>query len=249
MTADDAGDDVDLDDSDVDDADIDDADDDGEAAVLDLSFAALLAEPGVEEHCELRSRFGFMAYHGGALEVMTDVIARAAADASGASYYGVHQPDGMRHHLPSIRVRPDESPALAAFVDHVDVVVTVHGFGRRGLFTSLLLGGRNRELAEHLATYLRPALPAYDVVTDLDGIPSALRGLHHDNPVNLPSGAGVQIELPPRVRGSSPLWWDWERGLTPHTAALVDALAAACATWIDERGGRAALGGSRGAAR
>ena len=42
-------------------------------------FADLLATPGVEEVCELRSRFGFMAYHGGALEEMTDVIASAAA--------------------------------------------------------------------------------------------------------------------------------------------------------------------------
>jgi phage replication-related protein YjqB (UPF0714/DUF867 family) len=248
------GDDADVDEdddaNDVDDADDADDDDDDDASVVDdLSFAALLAEPGVEEHSELRSRFGFMAYHGGALEVMTDVIARAAADASGASYYGVRQPDGMRHHLPSIRVRPAESPALAAFVDHVDVVVTIHGFGRRGLFTSLLLGGRNRQLAEHVAAHLRPALPAYDVVTDLDHIPSALRGLHSDNPVNLPTHGGVQIELPPRVRGSSPLWWDWERGLTPHTAALVDALAAACTTWSSAGDDRPALGGCRGAAR
>jgi phage replication-related protein YjqB (UPF0714/DUF867 family) len=222
---------ADLDD--VDSAEVDDADDVDDVAVVDLTFAALLAEPGVEERCELRSRFGFMAYHGGSLEVMTDVIARAAADAGGASYYGVHQPDGMRHHLPSIRVRPAESEALAAFVAHVDVVVTIHGFGRRGLFTSLLLGGRNRELAEHVAGHLRPALPAYDVITDLGRIPPALRGQHDANPVNLPRGAGVQIELPPRVRGSSPLWWDWERGLTPHTVALVEALAAACRSWED----------------
>ena len=53
-----------------------------------MNFAELLAQPGVEEVCELRSQFGFMAFHGGALEAMTDVIARAAADASGASYYG-----------------------------------------------------------------------------------------------------------------------------------------------------------------
>ena len=207
-----------------------------DAAEVDISFAELLATDGVEEHCELRGRFGFMAFHGGSLEVMTDVIARAAADACDASYYGVHQPEGMRAHIASTKVRPAESPALAAFVDHVDVVVTVHGFGRRGFFTSLLLGGRNRDLAEHLATYLRPALPAYDIVTDLERMPSALRGQHDRNPVNLPRGAGVQIELPPRVRGSSPLWWDWETGLTPHTRALVDALAEAGRTWSDRSG-------------
>lgn len=198
-----------------------------------LDFAELLAAPGVEEHCELRSTFGFMAYHGGALEEMTDVIARHAAEQAGASYYGVHQPRGMRNHISSTRVRPEESERLAAYLGHVHVVVTVHGFGRRGLFASLLLGGRNRLLADHVASHLRPNLPAYDVVTELDRIPSELRGQHPLNPVNLPRGGGVQIELPPRVRGSSPLWWDWEGGLTPHTEALVAALADAAMAWSD----------------
>jgi phage replication-related protein YjqB (UPF0714/DUF867 family) len=195
-------------------------------------FAALLATPGVREVCELRGPFGFMAYHGGALEAMTDVIATAAAERSGASLYAVVQPDGMREHLPSIRVRPDESPALARFVDHVDVVVTIHGYGRLGLFCSLLLGGGNRRLAEHVGAALRQRLPAYDIRTDLDEIPAELRGLHARNPVNLPPQQGCQIELPPRVRGSSPLWWDWEGpGLTPHTEALIDGLAHAATTW------------------
>jgi phage replication-related protein YjqB (UPF0714/DUF867 family) len=195
-------------------------------------FAALLARPGVREVVELRGRIGFMAYHGGALEEMTDVIAAAAAERSGASLYAVLQPDGMREHLPSIRVRPSESPQLAAFLDHVDVVVTIHGFGRRGMFTSLLLGGGNRSFAEHVAAALRAALPAYEVVTDLERIPPALRGQHPENPVNQPPAKGVQIELPPRVRGSSPLWWDWDGpGLTPHTESLIGALASAAITW------------------
>ena len=42
-------------------------------------FAAILNAPGVREICELRGRVGFMAYHGGNLELMTDVIASAAA--------------------------------------------------------------------------------------------------------------------------------------------------------------------------
>ena len=55
-------------------------------------FAELLAEPGVEEELVLGSRFGFMAFHGGSLEVGTDQIAVAAARASGASVYVVRQP-------------------------------------------------------------------------------------------------------------------------------------------------------------
>ena len=193
-------------------------------------FADLLATPGVVEECELRGRFGFMAYHGGGLEETTDVIARAAADASGASYYGVVQPASLQRHVPSIKVTRDQSAVLDEFLDHVDVVVTIHGFGRRGLFTSLRLGGRNRELADHVAGHLRPALPAYRVVDDLEQIPVELQGVHERNPVNVPRDAGVQIELPPRVRGSSPLWWDWEHGLVPHTEALIAALAHAATT-------------------
>ena len=111
------------------------------------AFASLLDTPGVEEVSELRSRVGFMAYHGGSLEAMTDVIASRAAERSSASLYAVVQPEGMRQHLPSIQVRPNESAVLATFLDHVDIVVTVHGYGRRGLFGSLLLGGTNRVLS------------------------------------------------------------------------------------------------------
>lgn len=196
------------------------------------AFATLLSQPGVQEVTELRGRVGFMAYHGGALEAMTDVIARRAAERSGASCYCVIQPPGMRDHLPSIEVRPDESADLSTFVEHVDIVITVHGFGRRGLFGSLLLGGGNRPFAEHVGAALRRRLPAYDICTDIDAIPKPLRGLHPANPVNLPRHGGVQIELPPRVRGSSPLWWDWEGpALTPHTESLIDGLAEAATSW------------------
>jgi phage replication-related protein YjqB (UPF0714/DUF867 family) len=199
-------------------------------------FADLLASPGVEEVCEIRGRFGFMAYHGGYLEEMTDVIARAAAERSGASYYGVHQPKGLDWHIPSIKVTPRLTPLLGAFIDHVDVVVTIHGFGRRGFFTTLLLGGQNRELADHVGLVLRARLPAYEIATDLELIPSELRGLHRENPVNLPRRQGVQIELPPRVRGTTPLFWDWEGpGPAPHTQALIDGLVEAATTWpMDE---------------
>ena len=195
------------------------------------SFAELLALPDVVEECVLRGRFGFMAFHGGGLEEMTDVIAAAAAELADASYYGIVHPPDWELHIPSTRVAPQHSPRLAAFIEHVDVVISVHGFGRRSLMTSLLLGGRNRELATHVAGHLRPALPAYDILDDLALIPPELRGVHDRNPVNLPSGAGVQIELPPRVRGASPLWWDWEGERVPHTDALIDALAAAASTY------------------
>ena len=195
-------------------------------------FDQLLAHEGVEEVLELRGTFGCMAYHGGGLEEMTDVIARAAAEMSNASYYGVHQPVGMEWHIPSTKVSPEHSQKLSDFLDHVDIVVTVHGFGRIGMWATLLLGGTNRDLAHHVGSHIRMRLPVYDVRTNLDDIPSELRGLHPKNPVNLPRRGGAQLELPPRVRGTSPLFWDWEGpGLNPHTQALVEALAAAAQTF------------------
>jgi phage replication-related protein YjqB (UPF0714/DUF867 family) len=195
-------------------------------------FADLLAEPGVEEVVHLRSRIGFLAFHGGSLERMTDVIAVDAAERAGASVYAVVQPPGLRWHIRSVDVTPDASPALQSFIEHVEVAIAIHGFGRDGMWTSMLLGGTNRTLAAHVAAHLAPALPDYEVVHDVDAIPAELRGLHPRNPVNLPRGGGVQIELPPRVRGTTPHWAGWEGpGHPPPTEALVAGLAAAVQAW------------------
>ncbi len=83
---------------------------------------------------------------------------------------------------------------------------------------------------------MQGALPDFDVVDDLDRIPRELRGLHPDNPVNRPRHAGVQLELPPRVRGLGPFWADFraEHGddaHPPHTEALIAALADAADAW------------------
>jgi phage replication-related protein YjqB (UPF0714/DUF867 family) len=203
-------------------------------------FAELLATPGVEEVIELRSRFGFLAFHGGSLERVTDVVARAAAERAGASCYAVLQPPDLRWHLPSTRFTPAASPALARFVGHVEVAVALHGYGRAGRWTSLLLGGTNRALAAHVGRALAAALPDHEVVTDLDRIPPELRGLHRANPVNLPWRGGIQLELPPRVRAMTPHWAEWSGpGLPPPTEALVAALAEAAAAWpLDGQGER-----------
>jgi phage replication-related protein YjqB (UPF0714/DUF867 family) len=178
----------------------------------------LLATPGVQERCSLGSSFGFLALHGG-LEAGTAEIAQAAAAASNASIYAVVQPDDVRWHVPSHAFDPSHSDALVAFLEHVDVVVSVHGFGGlRGSderWVTGLLGGSNRALAAELAGRLREALPGYRWLDDLEEIPSHLRGVHPGNPVNRARLGGVQIELPPRVRK------------TPgDCAALVGALAA-----------------------
>jgi phage replication-related protein YjqB (UPF0714/DUF867 family) len=164
-------------------------------------LADLLAHPGVEEVCELRGPFGLMAFHGGSLERGTDVVAEAAAERSDASLYVVRQPEDLTWHVPSVAFDPAASPALAAFLGHVEQVVAVHGYGRPDMFTTLLVGGRNRVLAARLRTALEAGLGAgFTVVDDLGRIPQALRGQHPRNPVNRPRLAGAQLELPPRVR-------------------------------------------------
>jgi phage replication-related protein YjqB (UPF0714/DUF867 family) len=199
----------------------------------DGTLAELLAVDGVEEELVLGSRFGFMAFHAG-LEENTDDVAVAAAKQSGASLYVVRQPVDLLWHVPSHRFVAEESPRLAEFLDHVDAVVAVHGFGRPHLTRSLLLGGRGRRLAEHVAISLIKRLPHYEMVVRLDDIPRKLRGMHPDNPVNVSRVEGVQLELPPRVRGCLPDWakGNWKGpGRQPQHQGLIDGLADAATAW------------------
>jgi phage replication-related protein YjqB (UPF0714/DUF867 family) len=194
------------------------------------SLSELLADPDVAESSTLRSTFGFLAIHGGGLEKMTDVIADRAAAEADASVYVVRHPRDYPNHLASNAFRAEESPLLAEFLDHVDVVVSLHGYGRMNRSTQLLVGGRNRGLAAHLACHV--VIPGYQVITDLDQIPRELRGMHPDNPVNRPRGGGAQIELSPRVRGISPRsGMVGDDGLTPATSRLVRGLVAAARSW------------------
>ncbi len=194
------------------------------------SLSELLADPAVVEESRLRSRFGFMAIHGGGLERMTDLIADRAADAAGASVYSIRHPQDYPHHLPSARYRPEDSERLAEFLDHVEVVISLHGYGRLGRSTQVLAGGGNRELAAHVAKHFD--VPGYQVVTDVEQMPRELRGLHPDNPVNRVRRGGTQLELSPRLRGISPRSAPADAdGLSPATSALIKGLVAAAHSW------------------
>jgi phage replication-related protein YjqB (UPF0714/DUF867 family) len=195
-----------------------------------MTFAGLLATDGVEERCALRSRFGFLALHGG-LEQSTAELATEAAARAGASLYAVVQPSDLRWHIPSNQFDPTASAALAGFLEHVDAVVSLHGYGGlRGSddrWTTVLVGGANRALAAELAADLRAALDHYTWLDEIDRIPGHLRGVHPDNPVNRPRHGGVQLELPPRARGYGRYWADFDGpGWPPHPAVLLDVLAA-----------------------
>ena len=85
-----------------------------------------------------------------------------------------------------------------------------------------------------LAGELAPRLPGYELVTDLDEIPAELRGSSPHNPVNVPAAGGVQLELPPRVRGLSPFSPPpGPDGFSPPTRQLIDGLAAVARSWMD----------------
>jgi phage replication-related protein YjqB (UPF0714/DUF867 family) len=202
-----------------------------------MDLADLLAIPGIKEECILRSNVGFLALHGGSQDRGTDQIARRAAEEAGASYYAIVQPPGLRVHLTSRLHDPRHSAKLRSFCAHVDVAISVHGFGRdsfalwhdpgRGLIVEaygpamrgaqtgplrgIILGGRNAPLLEAARELFRGRFDGYHVADERVRL-----GFHPDNPVNLPSAHGVQIELPPGLRGIG----DFGEALVPRQEGL-----------------------------
>ncbi len=192
----------------------------------------LLATAGVVEYCELRSSaVGILAIHGG-LEAGTYEIAREVALRSNASLYCVVQPHDLQWHVPSHRYVTEQSARLAAFCAHVDIAISLHGYG--GMrdsdqrWTTSMIGGSRRDIAKQLGVHLTSSMgDHYQFISQLEEIPASYRGVHPRNPVNETRGAGVQIELPPRIRGNSPMWQGASRnacGFVEHTEMLVSTL-------------------------
>jgi phage replication-related protein YjqB (UPF0714/DUF867 family) len=198
-----------------------------------VTFAELLGHPEVVEELELRanSAVGFLALHGG-LEPGTAELARSAAARAGASCYTVSQPRELHVHVPSVDADPDDAPHLAAFLDHVSTIVSVHGYYRPlERPQAVLVGGANRALVAALAGELRGVLPGYRVVDETDAIPSHMRGLDPRNPVNRAERGGVQLELPHHLRTVRPSRYDSQSALhEEHTATLLATIVQFAAT-------------------
>jgi phage replication-related protein YjqB (UPF0714/DUF867 family) len=203
-----------------------------------MDLAELLTLPGVREECVLRSAVGFMALHGGSQDRGTHEIASRAAEVSGASYYAIVQPSGVRVHLTSRLHDPDHSECLRTFLQHVEIAISVHGFGRdafdlridpeRGLvlepygpalrgrqtgpLRGIILGGRNAELLNVARRLLQDRFSGYHVADERVRL-----GFDPNNPVNLPRSHGVQIELPPGLRGIG----DFGETLAPSADGIV----------------------------
>jgi phage replication-related protein YjqB (UPF0714/DUF867 family) len=209
-----------------------------------IDLAQLLALPGVREERILRSNVGFMALHGGSQDRGTDQIARRAAQEAGASYYAIIQPSGLRVHLTSRLHNPDDSVLFRSFLEHVDVAISVHGFGRDGFalwfepergiviepygpairgkqtgpLRGIIVGGLHAQLVDAAGTILQNRFAGYRLADQRVRL-----GFHPDNPVNLPSAHGVQVELPPGLRGIG----DFGEFLVPRQEPLVSEVVAA----------------------
>jgi phage replication-related protein YjqB (UPF0714/DUF867 family) len=107
-------------------------------------------------------------------------------------------------------------------LQHVQIAISIHGFGRdgfalwvdhelglmidpygpatrgrqKGPLTGIIVGGQNARLVSCARELLHERFDGYHVAD-----PSLRLGFHPENPVNLPSAKGVQIELPPGLRG------------------------------------------------
>jgi phage replication-related protein YjqB (UPF0714/DUF867 family) len=185
-----------------------------------------------------------MALHGGSQDRGTDQIARRAADRCGASYYAIVQPQRLRVHLTSRLHNPEHSVLFSRFLAHVRVAISVHGFGRdsfavwvdptRGLviepygparlnqqqnaLTGIIVGGLNEGLVRQARTLLTAHLPGFTAADERIRL-----GFHPENPVNLPPEKGVQIELPPGLRGIGA----YGEHLTPDPASVPEGLISA----------------------
>ena len=217
----------------------------------------------------MRSSVGFLALHGGSQDRGSDFIARQAAHRSGSSFYAVVQPPSLRVHIPSHRHDPSDSVEFPRFLAHVRVVISVHGFGRdslrllpdpalgirvepygpalkdgqRGPHRGAILGGRNRELAARARARLEARLDDFRFIDEEKWL-GPLAGLHPANPVNIPEFAGVQIELPPALRGIGALGETLvPDAADPAVGAVIEALVELAEDAAELIGAGAATGG------
>lgn len=211
-----------------------------------MDLTELLTMPGVSEECVLRSSVGFLALHGGSQDRGTELIAMRAAEQAGASLYTIVQPPGLRVHLTSRLHHPAQSARLQAFLEHVSVAISVHGFGREGFavwfdsdrglvvepygpairgrqtgpLRGIIVGGLNPGLLDAARELFHRRFVGYHVADERIRL-----GFHPDNPVNLPVDHGVQVELPPGLRGIG----DYGEILVPRPDGVVTEVVTALA--------------------
>jgi hypothetical protein len=99
--------------------------------------------------------------------------------------------------------------------------------GQTGPLRGIILGGGNADLLGSARDLLRGRFAGYHLA---DG--RVRLGFHPDNPVKLPSARGVQIELPPGLRGIG----DFGDHLVPRQDQMVTDVIAAFVELADRAG-------------
>ncbi|MFQ6054679.1 MAG: poly-gamma-glutamate hydrolase family protein [Methanosarcinales archaeon] len=158
----------------------------------------------IKEYHRKKGKIAILAYHAGGIEEGTEQIARYICENSNASLYvfsGIKKTGNRVFHIDSHRIKKQHSPLLKEIIDHVDSAISIH----KTRYTSVFIGGCNRELAKKIGKRLKEELPKkYSIIYDLKKIPYRLRGIHPNNIVNQATpNRGVQIELPPSLACAS----------------------------------------------
>jgi len=167
-------------------------------------FRVILRDPAVREVFLPGHAVGVFAPHGGGIEPGTEEIARAVAQATGATLYvlSAKRPSGNGQlHIACTKMIPGISTKLDSAIAACRIAISIHGHGRTKDGGAVYVSGRATDAVQVTAGAMRHALKGvFEVVDELDRIPSDLAGLHKDSLVNRPKGGGVQIELPRALR-------------------------------------------------
>ena len=185
------------------------------------AFGRALARPGVEEHVELRGRFGFMAFHGGEPRAahrshrrrrcrgvrFLDLHGHPSAPRPPALPFDGRAPRavGGARHLLGPRRRRRHRPRLRATT---------------ACSPRCSSAGATVPWPRRWGVCCRRCCRSTRWSPNCRRSRGELRGLHPSNPVNVPPGGGVQLELPPRVRGLGPVGrLGWRRLRAPDGGA------------------------------
>lgn len=180
------------------------------------AFKKVLLDPAVREVFLPGGPIGIFAPHGGGIEPGTEEIARAVAQATGATLYvlSAKRPSGNTAlHVSAEHMLAGISTKLDSAVKACRLGIAIHGHGRtKG--HPIYVSGLAARAVKVAADSIRNAIGAnWEVVDELSKVPKELAGQHKDNIVNRPREHGIQIELPralrdearPAIRGDAQL--------------------------------------------
>jgi phage replication-related protein YjqB (UPF0714/DUF867 family) len=168
------------------------------------AFQNVLSDPAVREVYLPGGPVGIFAPHGGGIEPGTEEIARAVAQATGATLYvlSAKRPTANAAlHVTCTKMKPGVSQKLDAALKACRVAIGIHGHGRTKDGGAIYVSGLAAEAVKLCSESLRNALgDHWAVIDDAGEIPADLAGVDKQNFINRVKDGGVQIELPRALR-------------------------------------------------